>query len=81
MIDGFPVPAREVHVIDAAGAEMVVLASDGYPILRPTLAESETALKKALQDDPLMCRGWPSTKGLGPGRLSCDDRSYIRFTP
>ena len=39
---------------------------------------SEEALAAVLRDDPLMIRLHVSTKGLAPGALSFDDRSYVR---
>lgn len=59
------------------GAE-VVLASDGYPVLRPTLSESEAELDKLLHTDPLCFRDYRSTKGLEKGNISFDDRTYWR---
>lgn len=58
----------------------VVLASDGYPFLRGSLAESERKLAELLRDDPLCYKKYRSTKGLREGNVSFDDRSYIRFS-
>lgn len=57
----------------------VVLATDGYPELRPMLAQSEAALARILERDPLCCRDFLSTKGVAPNALSFDDRTYVRF--
>lgn len=57
----------------------VVLASDGYPTLGPTLAISESSLAQVLKDDPLCIFDNPQTKGISPGNLSFDDRSYVRL--
>ena len=80
VIDGFPIPMGKVRVLtlDFSPHE-VVLASDGYPFLRPTLEESETALARLLRDDPLCIRQFLSAKGLMNGQKSFDDRAYIRF--
>lgn len=61
------------------GAHEIILASDGYPLLKPTLRESEEALAEALADDPLCYKKYPGTKGLTPGLASFDDRCYCRF--
>lgn len=58
----------------------IVLASDGYPVLKETLAESERELSEILKKDPLCYKEYCSTKGLKKGNVSFDDRSYIRFS-
>lgn len=62
------------------GAHQVVLASDGYPVLRETLEESEKELERILREDPECCRQFCSTKGLKEGNTSFDDRTYIRLS-
>ncbi len=57
----------------------VVLASDGYPFLKPTLARSEAALAEQLANDPQNIYTFIATKGLVEGNKSFDDRTYIRF--
>lgn len=78
VIDGFPIPIDKVRVLSAEGE--VVLATDGYPFLRPTLVDSEEALARQLRDDPLCINTFKATKGLMRGNVSFDDRAYIRFT-
>lgn len=80
VFDGFPVNLDHVQVIDCRAAHEIVLASDGYPFLHPTLAESEAALAHLLRHDPLCIDLYPAAKGLMRGNISFDDRSYIRFT-
>ena len=79
VLDGFPIHPEQAAVYPVAPGEEVVLASDGYPLLCQTLAESEAALYRILAEDPLCMRLFPSTKGLQPGSASFDDRTYIRF--
>ena len=57
----------------------IVLASDGYPFLKPTLAASETALAEQIANDPQNIRSFIATKGIVEGNKSFDDRTYIRF--
>ena len=59
----------------------VVLASDGYPFLKPTLAASEAALAEQIANDPQNIRSFIATKGIVEGNKSFDDRTYIRFSP
>lgn len=61
-----------------ANAE-VILASDGYPVLRGTLDASEKELARVLEEDPLCFRQFKSTKGKAAGNVSFDDRTYVRF--
>ena len=77
--DGRPIPARFIELIEVPPGSEVVLCTDGYDDPRPTLAESEEALASSLEADPLRIAGpRPGTKGLKPGCVSFDDRSYVR---
>ena len=80
VIDGSRIPEEHVRILalDFQPKE-IVLASDGYPFLRPTLEESEAALAKQLADDPLNIGTFQATKGCMKGNNSFDDRAYIRF--
>lgn len=78
VLDGFSVPEKGIKVVSIPPkVDTVVLATDGYPILRNNLAESEAELKQLLLRDPLLFRGFKSTKALTPGNESFDDRAYI----
>ncbi len=80
VIDGFPVPDDGIVVTPVpADCREVVLATDGYPILRGDLQSSEDALKELLTEDPLLHRRYRSTKApVGPDG-SFDDRCYVRL--
>ncbi len=78
VIDGFPIPLVTVKVINVTSDE-VVLATDGYPFLCPTLEESESKLKSQLDNDPQNIKTFFATKGLVEGNVSFDDRAYVRF--
>ena len=81
VVDGFPIPRQHVRTItlDFQPYE-IVLASDGYPFLHPTLEESEKALQELRQWDPLnYSPDFQATKAFHPDNNSFDDRSYIRF--
>ena len=80
VIDGFPIPQNKVRIItlDFQPWE-VVLASDGYPFLCPTLQESEQKLQWQRQNDPLNIGQFKATKAFVEGNDSFDDRAYIRF--
>ena len=77
--DGFPIAMQHVRRIDVSRAGEVVLATDGYPFLHPTLEASEAALAAQLRDDPLCIHHFLATKGLMQGNVSFDDRAYVRF--
>lgn len=86
VIDGYTLPLGHVRVISTATGsptqeQQIVMASDGYPLLLPTLRQSEEALAQQLARDPLCIDTFRATKGLMHGRCSFDDRSYIRFLP
>ena len=80
VVDGFHIPRQHVRILtlDFQPWE-VVLASDGYPFLHPTLAESEEALEHQRLNDPLNIGNFQATKAFHPDNNSFDDRSYIRF--
>lgn len=93
MIDGFPIYREGVRVVSLEEEsstissfsecntpfQEIVLASDGYPFLKPTLAESEAALEHLIARDPQCIHDFIATKGLEEGNKSFDDRTYIRF--
>ena len=81
VVNGTRVPDVHIEIADAAHAREIVLASDGYPYVASTLEETEKVLQYVVTDDPLMYRHYPQVKGVKPGYVSFDDRTYIRFIP
>ena len=84
VIDGFPIYREGVKVValktkPVSSPNEVVLASDGYPFLKPTLAESEAALAEQIANDPQNIHSFIATKGIVEGNKSYDDRTYIRL--
>ncbi|MBW3078346.1 hypothetical protein [Bifidobacterium simiiventris] len=79
VFDGFTDPTYPIRTVPINTGDEVVLASDGYPLLRPTLAESERELDRLRRDDPQLIRDYRTTKGFMPGQASFDDRTYLRF--
>lgn len=81
IINGFPVNLSSVKTIKVPQqSNYIIMASDGYPILKNTLAESEQVLKEIMEKDPLCFRMYKSSKGLKKGNISFDDRTFIKFT-
>ena len=81
VVDGFPIDRRHIRIItlDFQPWE-IVLASDGYPFLCPTLDASEQRLQQQRERDPLnIGPDFQATKASHPDFNSFDDRSYIRF--
>lgn len=62
------------------GTTGLVLSSDGYPRIFPTLHESEAYLERSLAVDPMRIHEHPSTKGVSAGAVSYDDRTYLRLS-
>ena len=82
VINGLPIPGQLIHVAAIpSGCSEIVLSSDGYPKLFPTLEETESYLKALLEKDPLCFRENKRPKGLHKGYNSFDDRAYLRFRP
>ena len=80
VVDGFTIPPQHVRVITLDFQPWdIVLASDGYPFLEPTLAASESRLSWQRENDPLNIGEFKATKAFALGNNSFDDRAYIRF--
>ncbi len=79
VLDGFLDSARVSIASLPDHTDFIVMASDGYPELLPTLAASEKRLAEILARDPLLFREYKATKGLQKGQVSFDDRSYLRL--
>lgn len=68
----------QVVKLDKAVRE-IVLSSDGYPTLHPSLEATELELAETILNDPLCYTRYKSTKGVVEGNVSFDDRTYLRF--
>ena len=79
VLDGFGIDLADIHTFDVRPGDEIVLASDGYPFLKPTLEQSEDALRLVREQDPLCMGLFKSTKGFRSDQISFDDRAYIRF--
>jgi hypothetical protein len=80
-IDGEAVPPELVRAYPVPpDVTELVLASDGYPRVQPTLEASELTLKELLAEDPLCIGRLRGTKGVKPGNQSFDDRAYLRLS-
>jgi len=81
VLNGFKFVKKDLHCVNVPKlAKQIVIASDGYPFLEPTLKESEAKLSALLEEDPLLYKKFKSTKGIKKGNCSFDDRTYVRFT-
>jgi glycerophosphoryl diester phosphodiesterase len=80
IIDGFSVPDEGIRVEPIPETiQTIILASDGYPILKSSLEASEQELQRILECDPLLFRSYKATKGVQEGNISYDDRAYIKL--
>jgi len=79
VMNGDEIPEKFIDILPVGGAKEIVLASDGYPVLYATQAQTEAHLQDVLKHDPLLYKEHASTKGLQAGQVSFDDRSYLRF--
>lgn len=79
-LDGFPFDPDTIVIKEIPfGCETVVLASDGYPILKNDLLASEAELAHLIKTDPLFFRQCKKTKGVLTGYNSFDDRAFIKL--
>ena len=79
VLDGFCNNFENIIVHHVPEHSSIVLASDGYPDIKPTLQLSEAELESIKQKDPLCINQYKSTRGFTNGKTSLDDRAYIRF--
>lgn len=80
VVDGFPIAEQHVRIITLNFSPWeIVLASDGYPFLEPSLEASEARLAHQRSTDPLNIGLFKATKAFAEGNNSFDDRAYIRF--
>ncbi len=78
-VNGQPVPEQHIEVLAVPpGPCRVVLTSDGYPVVRPTLKESEDELARLMASDPAGIGDlWQMGKPLKPGGRAMDDRAFV----
>lgn len=81
VISGLPVPDAfiKVHSLPKTTNELI-LASDGFPIVCDSLSETQATLEKILDRDPLCINENITSKGMMPGQVSYDDRTYLKFS-
>jgi hypothetical protein len=79
VLNGLPNDFSKMLIKDVPPESLVVLATDGYPNLMPTLELSEAELEKLRMTDPLCIHQFKSTRGWTNGKKALDDRAYIRF--
>ena len=79
VLNGQGIEPFMIKVYPVKPGDEILLASDGYPVLRGTLEESEKELQRILDEDPLCFRIYRSTKGKKSCNISFDDRAYCRI--
>jgi len=80
-VNGQRVPDDFVEVLPIpAGPTEVVITSDGFPVVLPTLRESEARLAEMIRNDPAATDAlWAIGKSTKPGANAPDDRAYLRL--
>lgn len=80
VIDGTSTPDEYIHIYNIKEtSKTLILATDGYHHLCPTLGLSEDQLKDSLKQDPLCISRNLQTKGIRSGCTSFDDRTFIKI--
>lgn len=79
VLNGSPLCRNHLRILRLKAGDHIVLASDGYPEIYPTLSKSEARLNEIIQSDPLCMWNHIDTKGVKKGNVSYDDRCYISF--
>lgn len=81
VLNGEEIPPALIRVIRLdGGTHEIIFTSDGYPMIAPSLKESEDYLQVILHSDRECSRLYRTTKGVGEDACSFDDRAYIRFS-
>lgn len=79
-IDGFGFRDDDIKVVTLADSvREIVLASDGYVVLKDSFHKTEEVLKKQLELDPLAIKELKGTKCHSPQDYSFDDRTYLKL--
>lgn len=79
-VDGFDFLEDTIKVVDLPEKiRSLVLSSDGYAVLKPTLEETEVFLHKQLEEDVLAIGDLLGFKTHELGTNSVDDRAYVRL--
>jgi glycerophosphoryl diester phosphodiesterase len=79
VINGQYVPDQFLEATTITGGLNLILTSDGYPVLKDSLLETEAALTEILLDDPLMINYHPATKGVIRNQTWFDDRAWVKI--
>ena len=79
VIDGGEINPEHVKVYTVQRNDSIIMTSDGYPRLFDTFEETEKFLKDALEADPTCIDQLRGTKGIAPGNVSFDDRTFVSF--
>lgn len=79
VLNGMGIEASMLKCYSVKNGDAVVLASDGYPVLKSSLHASEAELNYIIQNDPLCFQLCRSTKGISAGNVSFDDRCFCKF--
>lgn len=79
VLNGMGIETSMIKCYSVKEGDTVILASDGYPVLERSLEECEKKLKNVKEADPMCFRLFRSTKGIQPGDVSFDDRTFCKF--
>lgn len=79
VLNGGVIHPERALIIEVPQKAEVILASDGYKILKNNLKETEELLAKMLREDLLCMYDLQGTKGVMNNQQSFDDRTFVRF--
>ncbi len=78
-INGSPIPAKFIEIVDASRARQIVLCSDGFTKPYPSLQEAIRETTKLGEIDPLLVYEYDGSRPFAPGAAWFDDTTYVRF--
>lgn len=78
VMDGTEIPRDLIYVLPvAADTRFIAMATDGYTELLNSFESTEIKLHTLIKEDPLCIAALKGCKGVLPGNISFDDRSYL----
>lgn len=80
VLTGFPINQSLTKTISVKECDTIILATDGYSVLKETLLETEKELHQLLKIDPLCIKELKGMKPIMAKNKSFDDRTFVKFS-
>lgn len=79
-VDGFAFRSEDIRIVKVSeDVQELVMATDGYAVLKGTVKETESILQETLSNDPLAIEQFLGFSTYKSDLHSYDDRAYLRI--